>query len=162
MNSRIGFKVNKMGMLVVTLSIVIVACILVYSGVVWKNSDEKLSNNKGFEDIESIEIRKLEYGEEQPKIKWRNVIDETEEIKSIVSILDKKEELLNQYYCAIVYNKLIINNKDGNSIEYGLLIGEKVITIYDGDLRYRIEDENASKKFKGMFEDVSYNTINVK
>lgn len=158
LKAKKSYNFKNIGISIIVISVIIGFSISIYRNEKVEVLNENLiakneKNSKGFEDIKSINITKLETVDGESKVKWEKTLDETQELKSIMNILGKKEELLNQNYCAIVYNRLTINKVDGSVIEYGMLIGEKVIIIYDGDLKYRIEDYDSALKLRNLFEE---------
>lgn len=144
-NKKVVFKI-----LITILIVSIVAVIgfvsknALFNGIPIENSIEV---NKGFEDIESIEISEVYYEDGETKVKRKSVIEDTISIKNIITPFNKKVELLNQSYCAIIYNKMTVNKKDWKKEDYDLLIGDEYIIIYNGSLTYRIEDKEAAIEF---------------
>lgn len=116
--------------------------------------DNSVQVQKGFEDIESIEISELYYEDGQTKVKRKSIIEDTETLENIITTFNKKVELLNQSYCAIVYNEMTINKKDKTKEKYDLLIGDKYIIIYSEKLTYRIEDLEDVIAFSKIFNEV--------
>lgn len=119
--------------------------------------DNSIKVESGFGEVESIEISELYYEGGQPKVKRKSIIEDTITLEDIISPFSKKVELLNQAYCAIVYNDMTINKKDGTKEEYDLLIGDKYVIIYSGGVTYRIEDQEAVTSFGKYFNEAMEN-----
>lgn len=119
--------------------------------------DNSIQVESGFGEVESIEISELYYEGGQPKVKRKSIIEDTITLEDIISPFSKKVELLNQAYCAIVYNDMTINKKDGTKEEYDLLIGDKYVIIYSGGVTYRIEDQEAVTSFGKYFNEAMEN-----
>ena len=127
-----------------------------------KNNDSSKSTNKieneekGFENIEKIEIVKFSYDNEKTlqsqKVVKRIIIDRTADLKKFMEAFNSKKLLLVKFDMGPMPYKLTILKKDGSKDVYDLNYLDTGIFLHENGNGYSIEDTTLVKEVIEIFK----------